>query len=203
MSGGAKQNGAAAIAAGASLTMSGGAKQNGAAATSAGASLTMSGGAKQNGAGGTSAAAFLYCQSTHGYTTCDSLSTTNKDLASTVSSGTQAFTTTSTSYVRAGTYKQAFTGTSGTYTAQLHITAATGTFRFRLEILDASCAIIASTPYTADLSTTGTFSTSGSITWPAGGASVAIRIDVKKTGGVGPTGCVVTQDSTSYALVSP
>jgi hypothetical protein len=201
--GGAKENGSAALAAGFGILAAGGAKQNGSAGIVNGYAITGSGGAKENGQGSGSAAATLYCQSTHGYLTCDSLSTTNKDLGPTVSSGTQAFTTTSTSYVRVGSYKINFSGTSGTYTAQLHITAATGTFRFRLEILDGSCAIVASTPYTADLNSTGTFSTSGSITWPAGGASVCIRIDVKKTGGVGPTGCVVTQDSTSYVIVSP
>jgi hypothetical protein len=183
------------------MLMSGGAKENGSSMETIAYVITMSGGAKENGSAKLESEPLYFCQSTNTYTTCNSLSTVNRDLATSVGSGTTSFTTTSVTYVRVGTYKINFVGASGTYKTSLNITAATGTYRFRLEILDSSCAIVANGSYSADLTTTGVKTLTDVITWPGTGATIAIRIDVKKTGGVGPTGCVVTQDSSSYVQV--
>jgi hypothetical protein len=130
------------------------------------------------------------------------LAPTNHDLGAAASSGTASYLTTSTSYVRSGSYKIGFVGHSGTYAGSVNVTTATGNYRFSIDILDASCAVVATTGLTGDLSGTGVRTFSGSITWPAGGASVCLRIDVKKITGPGSAGCIITQDSNSFITVA-
>src|SRR5262249_7816274 len=125
-----------------------------------------------------------------------------KDLGPSVSSGATTFTTTSTTFVRTGSYKINLAGGSGTYGGSVNVTTGTAHYRRSLDILDGSCAVVATTGFTAEQCGNQVLTFSGSLTWPAGAASICLAIEIKKVGGVGPVPLQITQDSSSFVTVA-
>jgi len=197
--GGSKQQGAGDWATGSSWTAEGGSKQQGAGDWATGSSWTAAGGSKQQGAGNFPRRCFL--QSTNADTTCDVGGEQNKDLGLVVGSGTNFTTTTSATFVEIAEYAMVHAGKSGLFSASIVITLPSvgARFRFRLKLVDASCATVATGTYTAELSGAGTKTFTDTITWPA--TATRVRLCFEQRTALGVSNVTITCGSSSYVDV--
>jgi hypothetical protein len=200
-SAGVKESAAATIVAAVSWTGVVSEEQSPAASIAANVSWTGTVGTKENVAGTVTATATLYFQSTNVDTACEGVLPAYRDLALTVGSGTLLLPPLTTSFVDRVAYDMLFTGLSGAYSVSVDCTAIiSATFHFHLEILNAACAVVFTGTTSADFTTTGAHTVSGTLTWPAGGVRVRVVITAKKNSAL-PGSCTIAQSSSAYAKV--
>ncbi len=212
--GGGSFAGAVGISLGWSATIHSGASLAGAVGISLGWSATIQSGASLAGAVGISLgwdATFqywtvLYCQSTNTDTTCNVTGVSNEDLATTVGSGTAGALISTTGYAQRVQWDILASGSSGDWRVSLNVTTLTGssaTFRFRIEFLNSSCAVVGSSAYSADFTTTGVKTlTDTAVTYPATTTRIRLSLEAKRAGAL-PGQVTVTCDSSSLVKRPP
>ncbi len=98
-------------------------------------------------------------------------------------------------------------GCSGNYTASVNVTFITGGgggnifWRFRIQILDASCVVLYNSAYSTPSNLQTVVTLTENITWPVGGTIARISFENNKLAGPLPGGTAVTCDSNSYLIV--
>lgn len=136
--------------------------------------------------------------------TCNVAAVPNRDLADSGATGTVAGTTSSASFVTVIAANESITCPPGTYQAQINVTSTlvpAREWRFRIEILDAACVALTTSPYCPTQTGVATILLAANLSPATPGTQLRVRIECRKISGIGLAGITVACNSTSYATV--
>ena len=143
-----------------------------------------------------------YLQSTNLDHTCDASGTNSYDLGASVGTGTQGTITATTTYAQVSTSDISWASPhDGPFDASINVTTLVGTgmtFKFRVEAVNSSCTVIASSAFSADFTTTGVKTLSATLSGTTGANRLRLAIWAKKSAGPPAPLMTITNGSSSF-----